>query len=236
MGRGRGKNRVAKRRRKGRGGRLLLAIAALPALYLFLALAGSLIPVNRGWTEPDRGTTVYLRSNGIHVDIVMPARAQGLDWRPYFPASHFRDAPASPGWFAFGAGERRVYLDTPTWWDLSPRTAWAAMTGGERVMHVERLARPGTDLRAIRLRPEEYRRLWAAVRVQFDLGEKGRPTRIDHPGYGPRDAFYQGRGKASALNTCNSWVADQLRLAGVETSLWPPFAEGVTWRYRKSPG
>lgn len=210
-------------------------LAAVPALYLLAALAGSLIPVNRDWQEPERGTTVYLRSNGVHVDIIMPAVAQGLDWRPLFPLRDFRNAPASPGWFGFGAGERRVYLETPTWWDLSPRTAWAALTGGERVMHVERLAEPGTDLKAIRLRPEEYRRLWAAIRAQFDLAMSGRPQRIDHPGYGADDAFYEGRGKASAINTCNSWVADQLRLTGVKTSLWPPFAEGMMWRYREVP-
>jgi uncharacterized protein (TIGR02117 family) len=100
-------------------------------------------------------------------------------------------------------------------------------------MHVDRLKRPGHNLREIRLRPEEYRRLWAAVRAQFDLSARGRPQRIDHPGYGPDDAFYEGRGKASAVSTCNSWVAEQLRLAGVGTSLWSPFAEGLTWRYRK---
>ena len=62
----------------------------------------------------------------------------------------------------------------------------------------------------------------------------GRPAeRIDHPGYGPGDAFYRAAGKASAIHTCNVWVADKLRLAGVKTSLWPPFAQGLLWRYRR---
>lgn len=210
----------------------LLALAAVPALYLLAALAGSVIPVNRGWKEPERGITVYLRSNGIHVDILLPASAQGLDWRPLFPSRDFASASGNARWFAFGAGERRIYLETPTWWDLTPRTAWVALTGGERIMHVERLTEPGPDLKAIRLRPEEYRRLWAAVRAQFDLDQRGQPRRVRHPGYGSDDAFYEARGKASALATCSVWVADQLRLAGVRTSLWPPFSEGVTWRYR----
>ena len=225
---------MARRRRKGGWGRkLLLAVGAVPALYLLAVLLGSLVPVNASWEEPERGTTVYFRSNGIHVDIVMPAMAHGLDWRPYFPRSDFATAPAAPRWFTFGAGERRVYLETPSWKDLTPRTAWAALTGGERVMHVKRTLDPGTDLRAIRLRPEEYRRLWAAVRAQLELSPAGRPQRIDHPGYFGDDAFYRARGKASALNTCNTWVADQLRLAGVETSGWSPFAQGLMWRYRQ---
>lgn len=222
-----------RRQRRGWGRKLLLAVAAVPTLYILAALVGSLLPVNRGWQEPEVGTTIYLRSNGIHVDIIMPAVAEGLDWRPYFPRSAFRAAPANPRWFAFGAGERRVYLDTPTWWDLSPRTAWAALIGGERVVHVERTAEPGIELRAIRLRPAEYRRLWASIRSELALNTDGKPRRIDHPGYFGDDSFFKGRGKTSTLTTCNNWVADRLRIAGVETSLWSPFAQGLMWRYRE---
>ena len=132
---------MRRRRRKGKSGkwlgRLLTLLLAIPALYLTAALVGSLVPVNRGWREPDRGTTVYLADNGIHVDIIMPINAQGLNWRPLLPLHDFDRADPNSGWIAFGAGERRVYLDTPTWWDIRPRTIWSALTGGERVMHVE---------------------------------------------------------------------------------------------------
>ena len=48
------------------------------------------------------------------------------------------------------------------------------------------------------------------------------------------DAFYRANGKANAIRTCNAVVANWLRLAGVRTSLWPPFVDGLTWRYRKT--
>ena len=74
---------VARRRRKTKTGRLVgraLSVAlGLPALYLAAALIGSLVPVNRGWAEPAQGTTVYIADNGIHADIIMPVRADGLD-------------------------------------------------------------------------------------------------------------------------------------------------------------
>ena len=215
---------------------MLLAIAAIPLLYLVAALAGSLIPVNGDWEEPENGTTVYVANNGVHVDLILPMRAQGLDWKPLLAARHLAGADAKARWVAFGAGERRVYFDTPTWWDLSPATVWAALTGGTRVMHVEWVRDPSYATREIRLRPEEYRRLWAAIRAEFNLDTRGRPQQIDHPGYGPADAFYEGIGKATALDTCNSWVADRLRIAGVKASLWSPFAQGVTWRYREVGG
>lgn len=210
------------------------ALLALPALYLLAALVGSLVPVNRGWTEPRDGIVVYLISNGVHTDIVMPVRAAGLGWATLLPRRDFDQVDPRASLIAFGAGEQHVYLDTPTWWDLKPRTAGAALTGGKQVMHVQYVLQPrGEGFRQVRLRPEEYRRLWAAVRASFALDSRGRPQRIDHPGYGPSDAFYRAGGKASMIHTCNIWVADQLRLAGVRTSLWPPFAPGLLWRYRR---
>src|SRR5688572_23766194 len=177
---------MAKRRRRGRKGRhgwrkALLLLAAVPALYLVAALVGSLVPVNRGWTEPEEGVTVYLADNGIHADLLMPANAAGLDWRPLFPKSDFAAPDPGAQWIAFGMGEEQVYLNTPRWVDISPRTIWSALAGGKRVMHAEWIATPNYALRELRLRPEEYRRLWASVRADLEVDGAGRPQRIDHP-------------------------------------------------------
>ena len=102
------------------------------------------------------------------------------------------------------------------------------------MIHVEYVADPTYAARAIRVTPEQYRRLWAAVRASFALDRSGRPVRIEHPGYGSGDAFYDGIGRASAINTCNQWLATRLRLAGVKAPLWSPFVDGLVWRYRKA--
>ncbi len=101
-------------------------------------------------------------------------------------------------------------------------------------MHVEYVPSPYYAVRQIRLRPEEYRRLWAAIRADFELDAEGHVQRIDHPGYGPSDAFYRATGKANALRTCNAVAANWLRLAGVKASIWPPFVNGLVWRYRRT--
>jgi uncharacterized protein (TIGR02117 family) len=228
---------MKRRRRKSRrsvGGRILTAVLAIPALYLLAALIGSLIAVNSSWTEPADGTTIYIADNGIHADLILPAKAEGLDWTPLAPKSDFAAPDPNAQWIAFGAGERHVYLDTPAWRDITLPTVWHALSGGDRVMHVEWVSDPSYSARQIRLRPEEYRRLWASIRAEMVLDSQGHAIRIDHPGYGPADAFFEARGKASAIATCNTWVAHRLRLAGVKTSLWSPFVEGLVWRYRKA--
>ena len=227
---------MARRRRRRKSTlfrRLVLALATVPLAYLLAALVGSLLPVNRGWIEPDEGVTIYIANNGLHSDIVMPVYAHGLDWTPFVPKSDFSPPDPSARWIAFGSGEERVYLDTPRWRDIRPATVWSALTGGKRVMHVEWVSNPHYLDRAVRLRPEEYRRLWAAIRVDFALDERGRARRIDHSGYGRSDAFYWATGKFHALKTCNTWAASRFRLAGIRTSLWPPFVQGFVWRYRK---
>jgi len=157
---------MARRRRKSKSGkwvgRALSFLLAIPGIYLVAALIGSLTPVNRGWIEPEQGMTVYIADNGIHADIVMPVKALGLDWAQFVPRS---DVP-STDWIAFGSGEERVYLNTPTWWNITPDTVWSALTGGNRVMHVEYVPGPEYAVREIRLRPEEYRR----------LGQRSAPT------------------------------------------------------------
>ena len=230
---------VRNRRRRRRGKRsflksLALVVLAIPLLYLAAAVVGSLIPVNRDWHEPGSGVTVYLADNGVHADLILPVAAEGLDWHPLLPARDVIDN-SDAQYVAFGAGERAVYLDTPTWSDLKLGTALHALGGGERVVHVEWVRDPSYATQAIRLTPEEYRRLWAAIRAEFRLDRRGRPQRIDHPGYGPADAFYLGIGKASALSTCNVWVADRLRVAGVEAPLWSPFVQGLVRWYRPTP-
>ena len=211
---------------------MVLALLAVPLLYLAAALAGSLIPVNRDWREPASGETVYVVSNGVHTDLILPVEAQGLDWRSLLHRADFADPDPAARWLAFGMGERRVYLETPRWRDIRLGTILAALVGGERVMHVEWVGDPQWHARAIRLRPEEYRRLWSAIHAGFALDAAGRPKHIAHPGYGPADAFYEGVGRASAINTCNAWTTDRLRIAGVKTSLWSPFAAGVVRHYR----
>ena len=221
--------------KRGWGRKLILALIAVPGLYLLAALVGSLIPVNRDWSESAEGITIYIADNGVHADLVLPVSASGLDWEKLIPRGDMAAPPTGAQWIAFGAGERHVYLDTPTWSDLTLRTAWAGIAGGERIIHVEYVADPTYSAHELRVTPAQYRRLWTAIRASFALDRRGRATRIDHPGYGPGDAFYNGIGRASAVNTCNQWLATRLRLAGVKASLWSPFVDGLVWRYRKAP-
>ncbi len=219
--------RRRRRRKFGWPARIAIAILAVPLLYVLAALIGGLIPVNADWQEPDEGVTIYLANNGVHVDLVMPANHQGLDWRPLLPKSDMADVPADARWIAFGAGERRVYLETPTLgrpFDqdrgdrADRRRAGDACRMGPRPGLCRARDPPdargvspavGLDPRRLRARPGRQARAH-------------RPSRLR-----PARRLLPWRRKANAIHTCNQWAASRLRLAGVRAPLWSPFVQGL---------
>lgn len=214
----------------------LLTLVALPLLYLLAAVVGSLVPRNPDWQEPSQGVLIFVRDNGVHVDLVLPALAAGIDLYRHVPPSHIADPGAARGWVAFGRGQREFYLETPRWSDLSLRNAARSMFGGDALIHVEHLAhpRPSPDTRPLLLDQQAYRRLVAEVIEGFATQEAGRPIPLLGRGYGDDDVFYEATGRYDAFRTSNQWTADTLADVGVRIGAWTPFAQGIMWRFRRS--
>ena len=169
--------------------RAVLAIVAVAALYLIAAVIGSLVPRNADWQEPRQGILIFLRTNGVHADIVLPASAAGLDLYRLVPPADIRDPEKADGWIAFGWGQREFYIETPRWADLTVRSALRSVLGGDALMHVEHLGRPSVSgaMRSIRLDPASYRRLVASVACDFVREESGRTVPLRGRGYGSSD-------------------------------------------------
>jgi uncharacterized protein (TIGR02117 family) len=214
--------------------RLVALIVAVPLTYFGAALILGAVPANVAWHQPERGITIFVRSNGIHTWIVMPKVTEEMDWRPYALPAHLRD----PRWgradhIAIGYGNREFYLNTPTWADLSVKTAALALFGsGPTLLHVEHVDRPRTEewQRPIRITPAQYRRLAGFIQRRFQLDAGGRPIPVLGRGYNEWDMFYEANGGYSLILTCNEWTGRALRAAGVRVGLWTPFEQGIMWR------
>lgn len=203
--------------------RSLRILILLPLLYLTAGAIGGAIPRNPGWTEAPSGVTVYVASNGLHTGIIVPTRAAGVDWSPILRPEHLADPRYAGHYLWFGWGEREFYLNTPTWRELSPRTALLALIGSDRTLiHVDHLLSPWPDARPIRLSPDQYARLSASIRDSFDPAGP-QPIR----GYDVADAFYAARGHYDAIRTCNWWTGQMLAAAGVRVGAWTPFSATV---------
>lgn len=201
--------------------RIPAAIAALLLAYPVSGLVGGFVPTNSRWTEPEVGIPLFIESNGIHVGIVMPKIAAGVDLGASFPVGDLRDPRfGAYDHVSLGWGERDFYVGTPTWSDLRLSTVVRAALGSSNTLiHVDHLPVPKADgaVRRVIVRPQEYRRLVAYVRATLKPGGER------HAGYFRNDAFYGAYGRYSAVHTCNAWVGDALRYAGIEVGAWTPF-------------
>ena len=212
----------------------MAGIVAIPLCYFLAALLLGAVPANVAFREPAEGVTIFVRSNGVHTWIVMPKVADEMDWRPYARPEHLRD----PRWgnadhVAIGYGNREFYLNTPTWGDLSLKTAALAMFGGgPTLLHVEHIHRPRTEewQRPIRIAPGQYRRLAGYIQRRFRLDRGGRPIPVLGRGYSGADMFYEANGGYSFVMTCNEWTGRALREAGIRMGLWTPFEQSIMWR------
>ncbi|MGN6271270.1 MAG: TIGR02117 family protein [Sphingomonas sp.] len=211
-------------------GTFFLGLLAILVAYGAAGLVGGAIPVNGDWRPPQRGITIYVETNGVHTDLIVPVAAAGVDWRDLVRPGDIADPRyAAYDHLAIGWGEQRFYLETPTWADVRPGTVVEAALGSDRTLvHVEHLPAPmpAADVRPIVLRDAEYRRLAAFIRASFAKVPPGTRPTIFH-GYGAYDAFYSGAGRYDALMTCNEWTGEALRAAGVRVGAWTPFAVTV---------
>ncbi len=220
-----------------------LALAAPAALYLAAALVLGLWPVHRDFRHTpaaDGGVQIYLRTNGVHAEFVLPAFAP-YDWGAEFPAAALIDPARVPSaapyrWLAFGWGDRDFFIVTRTWRDLRPAAAWVALSGsGRGAMHVEYVARPADyPGQRIAVSAAQYAALVEYLRDSFARDAHGAVQRIDAPGFFATDAFYEAVDVYNAFFTCNEWVRRGLARAGIRTSVWSPFDAALFWQLRRA--
>jgi uncharacterized protein (TIGR02117 family) len=205
------------------------SVVAGAVVFLLTAWVGSSIPRNPGWREPSTDTPgtveIMVGTNGVHTEIVLPLITPIKDWRREFSASDIA-APAAPYTHAAVSwGEREVFLNTPRWTDLRPRTAIRALTGSDALLHVAHYVRPApsADNRPLRLTAGQYARLVKQIEAALPPPQARRKYR----GYDDWDVFYTARGGYSWRRTCNQWTSDALAASGVRTGWWTPLAGGV---------
>jgi uncharacterized protein (TIGR02117 family) len=211
--------------------RVLLALLAPFVAYAILSLTLGAIPT--GHTTPGGADTIpiYLCSNGVHVDFVVPIVNDVHDWNRDIPARDFASRGTASGiegreWLAFGWGDKRFFLETKTWSDLRVPVALQAMFWlGTSAMHVECVYEPDGWMPSgkLSLTRGQYRDLCEYIRSSLRRDEHGALMRIDALGYGDLDCFYEATGRYSLINTCNEWIGAGLRRVGARTGVWTPF-------------
>lgn len=210
----------------------LAKMAGLVARPFIAAFVLSCIPINSSFAQPPHGEPVeiYVTSNGVHTEIVVPVKTRIIDWRNRIPLHHFESADSSYQYLAFGWGDRRFYMETPEWTDLTPGVALrASFWPTPTAMHAEYIRTrllPTKRQRPVLLSADHYRQLVAYIDASFQQ-ENGQYRHIPNSGYADRDTFYEAHRKYYILKNCNNWVNQGLKAAGIKAALWAPIPYAV---------
>jgi uncharacterized protein (TIGR02117 family) len=213
----------------------ILGILILLILYLLFAYVLSHISVNTVQKRKDKSIDVYILSNGVHTDLVLPVKNKTIDWRLFVPPSNTKNKDTTANMISFGWGDKGFYLNTPTWADLKFSTAFNAMFAlSSSAIHTTYYH----DLtwsdkkKKIQITQKEYDNLVKFIKGSFKTTKSKKfdfiPTELV---YGESDAFYEAKGKYSLFQTCNSWANEGLKKAGQKAALWTALDDGIFRNY-----
>jgi len=217
--------------------RSLLVMVITTGLFFGAAEIGTRIAVNGG-ADPDAGDIdVYLVSNGVHVDIWVPAQRPERDWVAWLP----NDVPLQPGGYvAFGWGDREFFLEVPTWDDLTLAIALrGALLPTPSAMHVLAFYGPpriDDSVHRLSITAQQYTDLIAFIDSGFGLDADGRPVLLDHPGYKWNDRFFDVSAHYHLFSTCNVWTNSAVKAMGQKAALWAPFERSARYHLPKNRG
>lgn len=207
---------------------------SLLTLYIFFALFGMLFQVGENYEPVQRGNKIYIRTDGIHTDFILPVRNQLKNWHKIAPLHDLRIKDTSYSFVAFGWGDQGFFLNTPQWSDLKFSTAFDALFyRGKTAIHVVFQSEPSTGklCKQLFISDAQYYKLATYIERSFKKERSGLPICIRNRGYWDHDAFYEAKGKYSLFSTCNSWINGGLKYSGLPACLWTPLSYGIFDKY-----
>jgi uncharacterized protein (TIGR02117 family) len=216
--------------------RFLIGFILALLIYFIIATFLSLVPVNRNFKETPEGIAIYLLTNGVHTDIVLPVKNELKDWSPGISVYHTLGKDTTLNYAAFGWGDKDFYVNTPEWSDLKFKTAFNALFFlGDGAMHVTFFKNLNSDnhCKKIFVNKEQYLKLSQNIEKNFCTDTLGNFILIPNPGFGNNDCFYEAKKAYNLSRTCNTWTNSVLKRSGLRACVWTPFRQGIFYQYRK---
>ncbi|MEW5675900.1 TIGR02117 family protein [Flavobacterium enshiense] len=213
----------------------LLGIIGFILLYVVAVLILSRIPVNANTEKPKQGIEIYLLSNGVHTDIVVPIKSETIDWSEKVQFQHTKAKDTTANYLAFGWGDKGFYLNTPTWADLKFSTAFNAASGlSTSAMHCTFYKRLTEDeqCKKIIITEQQYEQLVVFIQDSFQMKEEEAMKIETDAVYGNHDIFYEAKGSYNLFYTCNTWTNSALKAADQTASLWTVYDKGILYHYQ----
>ena len=205
----------------------ILYFLLIPVLYLIISLILSSISINRKAKDQVSEKSIYLSTNGVHLNVVIPK--DNIDSLLLLGLKREQ----SNKYLSFGWGDENFYINTPTWGDLTFGNAFKAVfLKSSTLLHVTRYNSKHPDWIEIKITENELKKLNAYLQNTFKTNEDGTKIILENKGYTAIDDFYKAKGSYSCFKTCNSWVNSGFKESGLKSCLWTPFDFGLMNKYQ----
>lgn len=203
-------------------------------VYILCGLGLSKITVNKGITQKPE-VEIFIKTNGVHTDIVVPIQNEIKDWRSEIKFSQTKSQDSIMNYLAFGWGDKGFYLDTPEWSDLKFSTAFKAATGlSSTAMHTTfyKTLEENESCKKIKISKQNYKKLTTYISDSFTRDSNKMPQWLSGHSYSKNDAFYNANGRYSLFKTCNTWANGSLKISNQKAAFWTPYDGGIFCHYK----
>jgi uncharacterized protein (TIGR02117 family) len=213
----------------------VIAFLGLILIYLFIALQLTIFPANEDYEPPTSGIAIYIVSNNVHTDFVLPVYTQQKDWEKDFPFMDFNYVDSTYKYISFGWGDKEFYLNTPTWSDFKLDIALKALFfSSASLMHITYLKNNPveSDLsKKILITKKQYSILINYLDHSFIKDNNGRFVLIKVPFRASNENYYESGENYNFINTCNNWTNRGIKLMGIKTATWAPFDRSILYHF-----
>lgn len=212
----------------------LFGFIAFLLIYAILIFFTSIISVNENNESIDKNIPIYILSNGVHTDIVLPLKNEIKDWSTEILYTNTKAKDSTLQNLAFGWGDKGFYLNTPTWADLKTSTAAKAVTGlSSSAMHVTFYGnlKESENCKKFFISESQYQQMITYIENSFSLDTENKIQRIGTHSYGKHDIFYEAKGSYNLFYTCNTWANQALKAGNQKAALWTVLDKGIFYHY-----
>lgn len=214
--------------------KFVLVLLAFLLVYAIAIFFTSIISVNDTDEIEDKNIPIYILSNGVHTDIVVPLKNKIKDWSNEISYLDTKAKDSTKNLLAFGWGDKGFYLDTPTWADLKFSTAVKAVTGiSTSAMHVTFYGnlKENENCKQLLISESQYKKMIQYIENSFQLDSSNKIQRIGTHSYGKNDIFYEAKGSYNLFYTCNTWANQALKKSNQKAALWTVLDKGIFYHY-----
>lgn len=214
--------------------KIVLGFLGFLLLYAIVIFFTSIVSVNENNEVTNKNIPIYILSNGVHTDIVLPLKNEIKDWSTDISYLDTKAKDSTRQNLAFGWGDKGFYLDTLTWADLKASTAAKAITGlSSSAMHITFYGslKEDENCKKFFISENQYQKMIRYIENSFLLDTSNKIQRIGTHSYGKHDIFYEAKGSYNLFYTCNTWANQALKAGNQKAALWTVLDKGIFYHY-----